>query len=151
MNGVVHMKVLAIVSVLASLIVMVAYWGFLEPPFLSYLNMPFEPVADVQAGQPVLLKVTRCNSTSEEQSYLITHRLIRLDPPPGALLKPVILPAGAVSIDPGCHDAISAANPIPAGTPPGIYFVMGNAKVDGRWRTSSVPWTSRPFRVLPSP
>jgi hypothetical protein len=146
------MKALAVLVTLVGLAAMVAWYGFLEPPFLSYRDMPFEPLHDVRAGEHLALQVTRCSNSDEEEAYLITRRLIRLDPPASEpeAAKPRILAPGAVSLMPGCTSEISLANPIPPDTAPGIYFVQGLAKVDGMWRSSKVPWSSRPFNVLPA-
>jgi hypothetical protein len=129
-----------------SLAMMVAWFGFLEPPFLSYRNLPF-PVQDprVRAGTPVLLQVIRCNGDTKTRTYLISHRLIRVD----VMEPPTILPAGPVSLEPGCTREVSAANTIPTGTAPGLYVVEGFAEVSGTWRTHSIRWYSEPFQVIP--
>lgn len=130
---------------------LIAWYGFLEPPFLSYRNVPFETtVESVRAGETIPLKVTRCSSSDVEEDYLIARRLIRLDQPPADPTPAAILPGGGlVPISPGCVDEISKANQIPPDTKPGTYFIDGHAKVDGKWRSSKIGWSSRPFVVLP--
>lgn len=127
----------------------VIWYGWFEPPYLSYRGLPFQAVGDAQAGTAVELHVTRCSNATDEQVYLISRRLIRIDTPPRDDTPPVILATAPVSIDPGCHDEISAANLIPLSTRPGRYYLRGQAKVDGHWRNVYVPWQSGPFNVLP--
>lgn len=131
-----------------SLLWMGAWYGFLEPPFLSYRNLPFpseRPV--VLAGQPIPLRVVRCNGDTKTRNYLISHRLIRLD----AAQPPTILTAGSVSIEPGCTSETSKANVVPADQEQGHYFVEGFAEVNGTIRTHSIHWYSEPFYVRTKP
>jgi hypothetical protein len=116
-----------------------------EPPFLSYRNLPFAVLTPlVKPGEPVKLNVVRCNSDSKTRVYGLSHRLLSVD---GG--TSVILPAGTVSIEPGCSDEISAINVIPPGTAPGLYIVEGYAEVQATLRSVSVRWVSQPFRVIP--
>lgn len=150
MRGQATMKALAVLLTIAGLAIMVAWYGFLEPPFLSYRGLPFEPtVQEVHAGEIIPLRVTRCSSLSEDGDYLISRRIWRLDPGPNDPLSYVLPSGGLVDISPGCLTEISLANPVPRELPPGTYFIRGRSRVDGLWRTSRVNWESGPFRVLP--
>lgn len=119
------------------------YFGFFEPPFLSYENLPFRPITPkVKPGDPVLLAVRRCNNDSQTRLYGTARALV-------SNRTQVILPAQQVSIPPGCHDGISSLTVIPLGTPPGIYHLEGLAEAQGTLRTSLVKWSSGEFEVSP--
>lgn len=148
MVGVAHLKALVALGTLICFALTVAWYGWLEPSWLTYRAMPFAPLVEqVVAGEAIPLRVIRCNSSGEEKSYLISHRLVRLDKPAGGQ-PDVILTPGLVDLDPGCKDEVSKANVPPKDTLPGIYFVRGRAKTEGLWRSIYVPWSSRPFRVV---
>ena len=122
-------------------IALLAYLVFLEPPWLTYTNTPF-PVLNspVRPGNPVKMTVTRCSSASVTRLYALSRTLKGN----GA---EIILPAGLVSINPGCISVESAANVIPPGTPPGTYTLHGYGEIQGIVRTSSIAWESQPFEV----
>lgn len=149
MNGQATMKGLAVLASLAAFAFMFAWYGFLEPSWLSYpKGSRFEPVRPAFApGEPIALNVFRCNSSGEQQLYLIGARLVQLDPPPGPGELPVILAGAPVLIQDGCLPEISKASIAPLDTKPGTYFIDGLSKADGRWRSSNIPWTSAPFVV----
>ena len=128
----------------ASLAGMISYLAVFEGPFLSYPNLPFKALGPARPGESVRLLVTRCNSSSEPLDYELSHWLKKIDTADPA----VILPAGRVPLNPGCETAISAANVIPVGTPPGRYVVGGMGIVRGTLRTFRVPWYSEPFCVV---
>jgi hypothetical protein len=60
-----------------SLFGMGAWYGWLEPPFLTYRNLPFPVVREPRPGEAVLLTVWRCNADDHERSYAISHVLVR--------------------------------------------------------------------------
>ena len=124
----------------ASTVFLAVYYVFLEPAFLSYGNLPFPVLTpEVHPGQPVLLKVHRCNSDKVTRVYGVSHRMIG----PETLL----LPASPTSIEPGCHEGVSALNVVPLGAKPGIYRVRGTAEVQATIRAVTVQWYSEPFEV----
>lgn len=118
------------------------YYGFLEPPFLTYGNVPFPVLTPrVKDGGTVLLDVRRCNSDTKTRIYGIAHSLV------GETMT-ILLPALPTSIRPGCSESFSAINVIPVDTPPGTYHIEGYAEVQGTLRTSVIPWRSEPFQVI---
>lgn len=130
----------------ASVVLSVAaltYLMFFEPPFLSYPGLPFKVAAPARPGESVQLQVTRCNSDKSKRTYQLSHTLVSVDTG-----RYWVLPAGIVSIKPGCASGVSAANVVPIGTPPGVYVVEGYAEVQGTIRTFDVHWYSEPFRVM---
>lgn len=149
MQGQVALKALAVLASVCAFGFMVAWYGFLEPSWLSYPEGSRFPVerAEIKPGEVVPLRVARCNTSGEKQLYLIGGSLIRLDQPPEAPVKPVVLAGAPVLIQPGCAIEGSRANVIPADTAPGVYFIDGLSVVNGRWRSTNVEWSSEPFRV----
>jgi hypothetical protein len=125
-----------------SLFGMGAWYGFFEPPFLTYRNLPFPVVREPRPGEAVLLTVWRCNADDHERSYAISHVLVRESDE-----ERTILPPGLVPIRPGCTIETSAANVIPAGTLPGRYYVEGHAEAHGTVRRHDVYWRSAAFTV----
>lgn len=130
----------------------IAGWGlfiwliFLDPPFLSYQNLPF-PVEHqrVRPGDSPRPIVERCNSDSITRLYTVAHELVRVDAP----AKNVILPSAQVSIAPGCDHVSSTISVVPPGTAPGRYYVSGHGEARGMIRTHIVPWRSAVFEVVP--
>jgi hypothetical protein len=120
---------------------------WLEPPFLSYKNLPFPTKQyQVKAGQVIPLHVRRCSSAASVQAYAVTHEL-RSETRPEA--PPYIMPAEFVTIVPGCEEGVSLINRVPDATPPDRYRVHGLAIINGPFRPRTVPWHSQPFEVVP--
>lgn len=118
------------------------YYAFLEPPFLSYGNLPFPVLTPrVKDGNVVLLDVSRCNSDTKIRIYVVAHSLV------GETMT-ILLPALPTSIRPGCSQSFSAINVVPLNTPPGTYHIEGYAEVQGTLRTSSIAWRSESFEVV---
>lgn len=137
-------RMLQIAGTLTVLFVgLLGYLVFFEPPWLTYTNTPF-PVLNspVRPGDPVKMTVARCSSASVTRLYALSRTL------KGNGVE-IILPAGLVSIDPGCIRVESAANVIPIGTPAGTYTLHGYGEIQGVVRTSSVAWESQQFEVVP--
>ena len=119
------------------------FYVFLEPPFLSYGNLPFPVLTPfVNAGQAVHIVVERCSTDTKTRVYGVSHRLV------GATTT-TILPATQASVEPGCNKATSAINVVPVDTPAGRYIVDGTAEVQGTIRAVTVQWQSQPFEVVP--
>lgn len=133
-----------LLAALISMMLWVGWLLFLEPPWLSYRNLPFEVQAPTaRPGELVPLHVVRCNATDAVQTYAIARSLENLDTG-----QYFVLPESLVQIRPGCHDETSLANRVPAnGVPPGRYRIIGMAEIQGTLRTMHVPWWSRPFEV----
>ena len=124
----------------------VVYLLYFEPPFLRYKGLPFTVEGPARIGESVKLIVTRCNDSDKPQDYELSHWLERV----GSADSPTVLPTTPVPpIKPGCQTGKSAANVIPAGTPPGWYRVGGAGKAKGVLRTVAVEWYSEPFEVIP--
>ena len=123
------------------------YLLFFERPWLSYKNNPFPPtVQNIRAGETIPMLVIRCSSSNIPRTYRFSHSLMN-DSSPTAL--PVVLPDSVVSIEPGCHEAISAANRVPKGTAPGIYHILGLVEIQMTLGTAFVEFYSQPFEVVP--
>lgn len=128
---------------------LVVYYLFLEPPFLTYENLPFKVRGTVfHPGDTVPMMVNRCSSSSTVRNYVLSHTLIRVDKPQ----EEIILPSTVVAIRPGCESAVTMVNfvpktwedkPFPAGT----YRMDGYAEVQATIRAVSVHWHSEPFEV----
>lgn len=116
-----------------------------EQPFLSYTNVPFPAPPSVRAGQTVELVVARCNRSHRARSYLTTHAVRNVSSQHTALLPPVW-----VDVMPGCTEAVSRINEVPANLLPGRYVMTGVALVPGIVVDHQVPWESQPFDVLPA-
>lgn len=129
---------------MASLVIMAVWYGFLQPPYLSYGNLPFPVLRDPYPGEAVLLRVRRCNSDDKTRVYAISHRLV--SETPGT--PDIVLPAALASVPPGCTTSNSVANVIPMGTPPGRYVVEGFGESSTLLRDAPVFWYSEPFSVL---
>lgn len=123
-----------------------AYFAYLQPPFLSYANLPFPVLnAMVRPGEPVRLSVQRCNSDSVTRIYGVSHLMVPVKP--AGERKPIVLPASQTSIEPGCHESVSAINVVPPSTPPGLYVIEGYGEAQATLRAVSVRWVSQPFEV----
>lgn len=125
----------------------IAVWAFyIEPPFLSYHNLPFPAdLQRVKPGQVMPLTVERCSTSKNIESYTITHEL-RYE---SGDRPAIVMPATLVTVPPGCHRAINLVNLVPSVTPPGRYRIYGFAIVQGSLRSFAVPWSSQPFEVVP--
>jgi hypothetical protein len=132
---------------LVSMIVVVGFYQwlfFFEPPWLSYKNVPFPPrQMQVQAGQPVALRVIRCNSDKFAHVYTVSRGLESLETGQFA-----VLPDTVVQIRPGCSDETSLANVIPPETAKGKYRIVGIAEIQATFRSIRVEWQSQPFEVI---
>lgn len=135
---------------LATVIAMGAFLGyffFLEPPYLTYENLPFPPhLKQVRQGEVMPLTVRRCNRSDEMKAYIVAHELQSLSVPPG---KVVVMPSQLTTALPGCETVTSLINLVPAATPPGVYRVVGAALIEGHMSSHVVPWYSESFEVLP--
>ena len=118
------------------------YYAFLEPPFLTYGNLPFPVLTpQVRDGNTVILDVQRCNADSKTRVYAIAHTLV------GETMT-ILLPTVPTSIRPGCSQSFSAINVIPPNTPPGTYHIEGYAELQGTLRAFSIAWRSASFEVV---
>jgi hypothetical protein len=133
-------------AVMASLTLAFVYLLFFEEPYLTYTNLPFDVLEpEVAQGGLITLKVARCNSTSQTQTYTLARSLQNLDAG-----DYVVLQDSLVQVQPGCTEAVSLANKVPAEVTPGLYRIIGLAMVDGTIRSHKVFWYSKPFRVVRS-
>lgn len=124
---------------------MAGYLFVFEGPFLSYPALPFKALGPARPGESVKLLVTRCNSHDVPRDYELSHWLKDIN----GVAPAIVLPSVRVPLlNPGCETGISAANVVPAGTPPGRYIVGGLGIVHGTLRTFRVPWYSEPFEVV---
>lgn len=121
------------------------YFVWIEPPYLSYQGLPFEVLNSPRPGQQVQIMSWRCNSSATMRTYPSTRVLERIDAPQDTIKLPPVV----VALQPGCHKGPSTLSTIPDGTPAGRYVLHGEAEVAGTIRTSIVPWQTRPFEVMP--
>lgn len=139
-------SLLAAAAMLSSLVAAVVIWSlYVEAPYLRYQNLPFPVLEKATAGEAVALMVERCSSAKKTQTYTTTHVLINIKTGLSELLPDV-----TVTIEPGCHRAISRINGIPQRTAPGVYQLQGTAVVDALIGHKEVPWYSEIFQVLPA-
>ncbi len=143
----VRLIVIAVNVLAASFLMWFGVWlAYMEPPYLTYRNVPFPVLTpEVKAGDVVLIRVERCNSTHTKRAYITGRALI----PHGPGLKPIEMQSAAASIRPGCQVSNSALNIVPPGTAPGRYHIEGVAEIAGTIRTHSVLWSSASFEVVP--
>lgn len=130
---------------LLSISISILFYGYyIEKPYLTYENVPFEVVGNqFHAGDVVPIKVIRCVSAEGISNYTIAH-LIQ-----NARDRNInyFLPATVVPAMQGCITAVQTFNVLPLDIPAGEYRVIGSSKVDGRFRTHDVPWSSQEFNV----
>ena len=134
---------MAIATALIASVVLIFIWAnYIEKPYLSYGNLPFEVITKPRVGEVIELRVERCNSTNKTQSYNTTRAVLNLK------TKEVITMADArVSIDSGCHRGPSRLNKLPDKLPAGLYKISGVALVPGSVIRFEVPWYSEPFEI----
>lgn len=132
------------IALLCAMLTFMVYVLFVEKPFLTYENLPFPPqLMVVKPGEPVPLKVVRCNSSRRTQDYLTTHTMVGIE---NKLM--IVLPDVRVTLSPGCQEGISLLNRVPDNVPAGTYQLFGTAEVRGTVRTHYVNWSSEPFYVM---
>lgn len=132
----------AVVSLVAWL---VAAWLYLQPPALSYPEIPFPVVTTkVKAGEVVQVRVTRCNADPSPHSYTVLRQLSKVDG-----TQVYVYPSSTITVVPGCVVVTSVLNTIPEGTPPGKYFISGVTETNDRLRPNAIPWHTDTFEVLP--
>lgn len=120
------------------------WYGFLQPSWLEFTNLPRPILRDVIPGGPILMVVGRCNSSGAGRIYLADSRLIRVDrPQPDIEIGPAAIhvPAGCTTMT---TDRISA----PMSTPYGVYEMHGSDEVAGTWQTMHVQWQTARFNVI---
>lgn len=129
-------------AMLASLALIFVWANYIEKPYLSYENLPFQVMTKPKAGEVVELLVERCNNSKKTQSYNTTRAVLNLK------TKEVITLADArVSIDSGCHRGVSRLNKLPDKLPAGLYKISGVALIQGSILRFEVPWYSEPFEI----
>ena len=129
---------------------MIAYYFWLEKPWLEYQHLPWDVVHEPVAGEAVGLTVFRCNNSGAPRFYMLSHTLVKLDPPfTEQCPETTILTPGLVPIKNGCQGPErSDANKTSPGCF-GIYKVEGDAEIAGTVRRNYVHWESKPFHVYP--
>ena len=127
----------------ALFVCILGYLVLFEPPWLTYTNSPF-PVLNspVRPGTAVQMMVGRCSSANVTRVYALSRALV-------CGKASLLLPAGLVSIEPGCTSVVSAVNIVPLGAPPGRCYLHGFGEIQGVVHTNSVEWKSQPFDVVP--
>ena len=139
---------ISLLSILLSAVLgaIFAYLLWLEPPYLSYPDLPFKTVTSVRAGEVVELVVKRCSTALTTRVYQLSHTLI--DAETGETVA--ILPGTVASISPGCHTQKSRVNVTPPDTKPWrLYRIDGYAEVPGTFKLNLVHWYSQNFWVYP--
>jgi len=122
------------------------YYTDFEPAFISYSVVPFPVIGGpVRVGEPVPLKVARCNKTQKFVLYVVSPTLVAED----GMTPNVLLPSHTRQIFPGCDNVVSKLHIIPVETKPGRYHIDGIAKVLGTINNHTVPWSTESFEVKP--
>lgn len=125
---------------------MLSWVLLLEPPWLTYRNLPFpSELHTVKPGEVVPLIVERCNSSGSVKTYRVTRSLQRMD---GAG-EYIVLTSSEVNIAPGCAIGTSRVNVVPIEALPGRYRFIGAGLIHGMLREHVVPWRSAEFIVAP--
>lgn len=134
-----------ILAATIGLVVATTLWfGFFEPPFLVYKNLPF-PVQNhtVAAGDEIHFYVMRCVHNAEEHVFMATRTIVD-----AATAKRTLLPATFVTLLPGCTSSTDALVTVPTDFPPGRYYLAGVIEAQGTIRVRYVPWRSEFFTVV---
>lgn len=122
----------------------VFYFLFLEPPYLVYRNIPFEPmVKAIYAGEVIPMKVSVCNNASRPTTYTLARSLQDVN-----TLALISMSDVLIRSVPGCRESISLAHVVPHGVAPGKYRLIGQTEIEGTLRTFKVGWDSQPFEVM---
>ena len=129
-------------AMLASLAIIFVWANYIEKPYLSYENLPFQVMTKPKAGEVVELLVERCNRSKKAESYNTTRSLLNV-----TTKVPITLPDSRVTIEPGCFRGVSKLNKLPEKTPPGTYKLTGTALIQGSILRFEVPWYSEPFEI----
>lgn len=127
-------------------IVIVAYFGFLQPSWLTFTNLPLPVAHDVIPGGPIVVTASRCNTSGAGRVYLASRRMVRVD----QAQPDITLGAAAVPVQAGCTTITSDRLIAPTFTPLGVYELHGDDEVSGTWRTTHVDWQSQRFNVVPA-
>lgn len=116
----------------------------ISPAPLVYRNLPF-PVLNspVEAGDSILMLVSRCTSEVDAEVYTTTRELVNLD----TGLR-TVLPPGNSRPRPGCEEFAARTAALPDDIEPGNYIYRGVVLVRGRWRTEDVAWSTQPFVIV---
>ena len=116
----------------------------IEPPPLSYTNLPF-PVLNspVAVGTPIVMLIARCADSRAEQPYIVSRELVRVDDRLRIPLSPTRNMARS-----GCEEYRAQTATLPDDIDPGIYVYRGVASVQGWFRNYSVSWETEPFEIV---
>lgn len=133
-----------LVSITMLTMMTLIYLIWLEQPYLSYTNLPLPLLKDrIYAGEQLPLRVNRCNTSKQTQTYMVARSLHNLDVPSDV----IALESTAVSVLPGCTSDVTLLHRIPVFVEPGHYQLRGVAMVPGLIRNFLVEWHSEPFTV----
>jgi len=116
-------------------------------PWLSYKNVPFPALSNiVRQGEPVPLRVIRCNAMDTPQIYTVARTLEHVRSG-----RQFVLPDSIVKLEPGCTDETSLVNVVPRdpSMPLGTYRVLGLSQIQSEFRIRFVGWSSEEFEVIP--
>lgn len=124
--------------------VVYVYGTYIQEPFLSFKNLPFQVLSTARPGETVFLNIERCNATKKTKKYSTTYAFRNEESKGSFILKDET----NIAIPPGCHRDRSGATSVPTGMPKGVYTLYGVATVDTPFGKKYVEWYSEPFSVL---
>ncbi len=127
--------VAGIVSIMA-----INMFRLVSAPAIEYPNAPFPTGSVVTSGTMVPVTVTRCGNDPEPLWVDYTRSLINADTGESYGLLD-----GSGYIYPGCATTTGHVT-IPV-VPAGRYYIQGIAVADGRWKTTTARWYTRPFEI----
>jgi len=132
-----------LLAMMISFTAWIVYLFLLEPPPVTYTNLPFPTAsAKVNPGEVIPLKIRRCSSQDKIILATLTRTLENME-----YRDFVSLPSTITQIQPGCTENISHTNRVPENIQPGVYRVVGVAEVAGTLRNHNVVYFSEPFVV----
>jgi hypothetical protein len=123
------------------------------PTFLSYaerdaLTFPVQPMpilnSPVVPGEELQIRLSRCNWSGGPLSYTLQRTLVRIESDDRRDLPT----SRSGMLNGGCETVTAFVPGVPEETPPGHYLIEGIAVAAGKWKTSSVPFSTARFEVV---
>ena len=126
---------------------MLSYLIWLEPPWLTYTNSPFQlKKMQLKRGESIVFDVARCSTATVTRLYGLSRRLECNETATGAL-QTVPLPPTTQEMSPGCYSEIRAVV-VPQETLIGWCRLHSTAETQGVVRSQSVETESKLFEVI---
>ena len=138
----------AVALVVLALVAVPGWLPLIVPDPLTYPELPYPvPNKAIRAGEPLVLRIARCNHDGRELAITSTRKLVHPDGVHAGTWVP--LPDGSARVPPGCQTETVSLGVIDSRVLPGGYRIEGVATAYGRLRTVNVYWYSEEFEVTP--